>query len=71
MTIKQFKKFGDHKTTIYRWLKKIEQNGNCDRKSGSRTGKLTDLTVLTRQAFFLQNRLKPETEILAFYNIAK
>ena len=34
-TFKQFKKFGVHKATIYRWLKKIEQNGNCDRKSGS------------------------------------
>ena len=33
-TFKQFKKFGVHKATIYRWLKKIEQNGNCDRKSG-------------------------------------
>ena len=38
-TFKQFKKFGVHKATIYRWLKKIEQNGNCDRKSGSGTGK--------------------------------
>ena len=27
-TFKQFKKFGVHKATIYRWLKKIEQNGN-------------------------------------------
>ena len=26
-TFKQFKKFGVHKATIYRWLKKIEQNG--------------------------------------------
>ena len=24
-TLKQFKKFGVHKATIYRWLKKIEQ----------------------------------------------
>ena len=31
-TFKQFKKFGIHKATIYRWLKKIEQNGYCDRK---------------------------------------
>ena len=29
--------------------KKIEQNGNCDRKSGSRTGKSTDLTVSTKK----------------------
>ena len=29
--------------------KKIEQNGNCDRKSGSRTGKLMDLTVSTKK----------------------
>ena len=48
-TFKQFKKFGVHKATIYRWLKKIEQNGNCDRKSGSRTGKLMDLTVSTKK----------------------
>ena len=40
-TFKQFKKFGVHKATIYRQLKKIEQNGNCDRKSGSGTGKST------------------------------
>ncbi len=38
-TFKNFKKFDVHKATIYRWLKKIEQNGNCDRKSGSGTGK--------------------------------
>ena len=38
-TFKQFKKFGIHKATIYRWLKKIEQNGNCDQKTGSGTGK--------------------------------
>ena len=25
-TFKQFKKFGVHKATIYRWLKKIEQD---------------------------------------------
>ena len=30
-----FKKFGIHKATIYRWMKKIEENGNCDRKPGS------------------------------------
>ena len=26
-TFKKFKKFGIHKATIYRWLKKIEENG--------------------------------------------
>ena len=30
-----FKKFGIHKATIYRWMKKIEENGNCDQKPGS------------------------------------
>ena len=34
-TIKNFKKFSVHKATIYRWMKKIEENGNCDRKPGS------------------------------------
>ena len=34
-TFKNFKKFGIHKATIYRWMKKIEENGNCDRKPGS------------------------------------
>ena len=57
-TFKQFKKFGVHKATIYRWLKKIEQNGNCDRKSGSGTGKSTDLTVSTRRVFFLTKSVK-------------
>ena len=26
-TFKKFKKFGIHKATIYRWMKKIEENG--------------------------------------------
>ena len=56
------KKFGVHKATIYRWLKKIEQNGNCDRKSGSGTGKSTDLTVSTRRVFFLINSVKTGNE---------
>ena len=30
-------------------MKKIENNGNCDRKSGSGTGKSTDLTVSTKK----------------------
>ena len=29
-TFKQFKKFGVHKATIYRWLKKIEQKVHMD-----------------------------------------
>ena len=37
-TFKNFKKFGIHKATIYRWMKKIEENGNCDRKKGSGGG---------------------------------
>ena len=28
-----------HRATVYRWLKKFESTGNCDRKSGSGTGK--------------------------------
>ena len=31
-TFKHFKNGGVHKATIYRWLEKIEKNGNCDRK---------------------------------------
>ena len=59
-TFKQFKKFGVHKATIYKWLKKIEQNGNCDRKSGSGTGKLTDLTAQHFHKFFLTKSLETE-----------
>ena len=29
-TFKNFKKFGIHKPTIYRWMKKIEENGKRD-----------------------------------------
>jgi len=28
------------------FFKNIEQNGNCNRKCGSRTGKLTDVSVI-------------------------
>ena len=38
-TFKQFKKFGVHKATIYRWLKKIEQNGNLSFERTSPYGK--------------------------------
>ena len=31
-TLENFKKFDIHKATIYGWMKKIEQNGNWDRK---------------------------------------
>ena len=31
-TFKNFKKFGVHKATIYRWMKEVEENGNCYRK---------------------------------------
>ena len=34
-TFKNFKKFSVHKATFYRWMKKIEGDGNCDRKKGS------------------------------------
>ena len=40
-TIKHFKK-SVHRATVYRWLKNFESTGNCDRKSGSGTGKATD-----------------------------
>ena len=36
-TFKHFKKGGVDKTTIYRWLKKFEETGNCDQKPGSGT----------------------------------
>ena len=29
-TFKNFKKFSVHKATIYRWMKKIEENGKRD-----------------------------------------
>ena len=45
-TFKQFKKFGVHKATIYKWLKNIEQNGNCNRKCESRTGISKDVSVI-------------------------
>ena len=33
-SFKNFKKFGVHKATIYRWMKEVEENGNCYRKKG-------------------------------------
>ena len=33
-SFKNFRKFGVHKATIYRWMKEIEENGNCYRKKG-------------------------------------
>ena len=33
-TLKQFKKFGGHKATIYRWLKKIEQKVHMVNQNG-------------------------------------
>ena len=47
-TIKHFKK-SVHRATVYRWLKNFDSTGNCDRKSGSRTGKATDLNDATRR----------------------
>ena len=38
-TWKHFKKGGVHKTTLYRWLEKIDKTGSVKRKPGSGTGK--------------------------------
>ena len=41
---KHFKNGGVHKATIYRWLEKIEKDGNCGRKPGSGRPGLSKVT---------------------------
>ena len=48
-TFKHFKKGGVHRTTIYKWLGKVEATGKIERKPGSGTGKSTALTEATKK----------------------